>query len=295
VIVAMTGGSGFTGRYVAERLVAAGRQLRCLARPGSDTAGLTGRVDLVPGNLDDRESLRRLLTGADALVSVASLGFGHAPNLVDACEAAGVRKAVFFSTTSIFTKLESASKGTRLAAERRIEESRIAWTILRPTMIYGTERDRNLSRLIRFLSKAPVVPLPGGGRALLQPVFVEDLAAAVEKVLATTTAERRAYNLPGAEPAPLREVVAFILSKLLRRPAVIDVPIGPMAFLAGLWRRTSLPPRVSREQVLRLAEDKAFEFAPARADFGYSPRGWKEGLSAEIGRLREIGWIPRPP
>lgn len=291
----MTGGTGFTGRYVAERLREAGHKLRCLVRPGSDASGLADQVVLVPGDLDDRDSLRRLLEGADALVGVASLGFGHAPNLVEACEAAAVRRAVFFSTTSIFTKLESASKATRLSAERRIEESRIAWTILRPTMIYGTERDRNLSRLIRFLSKAPVVPLPGGGRALLQPVFVEDLAIAVEKALTATRAEQRAYNLPGATPAPLREIVAFILSKLSRRAAVVGVPIKPMAFLAGLWRRTSLPPRVSREQVLRLAEDKAFEFAPARADFGYAPRNWKEGLSAEIVRLREIGWIPEAP
>ncbi|MGH9364503.1 MAG: NAD-dependent epimerase/dehydratase family protein, partial [Thermoanaerobaculia bacterium] len=215
----------------------------------------------------------------------------HAPNLVEACEAAGVRRAIFFSTTSIFSRLEPASKATRLEAERRICESTLAWTILRPTMIYGTERDRNLSRLIRFLGRAPVVPLPGGGRALLQPVYVEDLAIGVEKVLTAAAAERRAYNMPGAEPAPLRDLVAFVQSKLSRRAPVISVPIGPIALLAGLWRHTKLPPRFSREQVLRLAEDKAFEFSEARADFGYAPRSWKEGVSAEITRLKEVGWI----
>ncbi|MGH9365782.1 MAG: SDR family oxidoreductase, partial [Thermoanaerobaculia bacterium] len=118
MIVAVTGAMGFTGQFVVERLSAAGHRLRCLVRLGRDTAGRTDRAVSVPGDLDDRESLRRLLTGADALVSVASLGFGHAPNLVEACVAAEVRRAVFFSTTSIFTRLEPASKATRLEAER---------------------------------------------------------------------------------------------------------------------------------------------------------------------------------
>jgi nucleoside-diphosphate-sugar epimerase len=291
LIVAVSGGSGFAGRFVVERLMAAGHNLRCLVRPTTDRSLVPLGASTVEGDLDERPSLRRLLKGADAFVSVASLGFGHAPKLIEACEAESVRRAVFFSTTSIYTRLESTSKATRIAAEGRIEGSRLAWTILRPTMIYGTERDRNISRLIRFLRRAPVVPLPGGGQALVQPVHVEDLAVAVGGVLSSAAAEKRAYNLSGAQPVSLRDLVAFILSKLSRRPAMIAVPIGPMAFLAGLWRRTDLPPRISKEQVLRLAEDKAVPFEEARADFGFEPRSWSEGVSAEIARLKEIGWI----
>ncbi len=291
MIVAVTGGSGFTGQFVVRRLLAAGHAVRCLVRPATARSLLAADAAPIDGDLGDRASLRPLLRGVDALVGVASLGFGHAPNLVEACEAESVRRAIFFSSTSIFTKLETASREARVAAERRIEESRLSWTILRPTMIYGTERDRNMSRMIRFLNWTPLVPLPGGGRALIQPVYVEDLAIAVERALGAAGTEGRAYDLPGAEPAPLRDVVRFALSLLGRHAAVCPLPIRPMAAAAALWPLAGLSPRISREQVLRLAEDKAFSCEAAQRDFGYAPRSWRVGLAAEIGRLREIGWI----
>jgi hypothetical protein len=64
-----------------------------------------------------------------------------------------------------------------------------------------------------------------------------------------------------------------------------------MAALAGAWYRLGLPPRVSAEQVLRLAEDKAFSYEDAQQDWGYAPRGIFEGLTDEVRRLRVAGWI----
>ena len=64
-----------------------------------------------------------------------------------------------------------------------------------------------------------------------------------------------------------------------------------MAAVAAVLRALGVPPGITREQVLRLAEDKAFSHEAARGDFGYDPRGWREGLTQEVRRLREIGWI----
>lgn len=292
MIVAVTGATGFTGGFVVRALSEAGHRLRCLIRPGADGSRLPSGAVRVTGMLEDGSSLRHLLEGSEALVKVSSLGFGHAATVVDACRAASVSRAVFFSTTSIFTKLATRSGSLRRQAEQRVEESSLDWTILRPTMIYGTERDRNLSRLIRFLSRAPAVPLPGGGRSLLQPVYVQDLATAVVSVLRAPQTNRRAYNLPGASATSLRDLVGFLLGRLGRRAPMVRVPVGAAAIAARLWSRIGLPPRVSEEQVLRLAEDKAFDFSEARRDFLYDPKSWKEGLDLELKRLREIGWIP---
>jgi nucleoside-diphosphate-sugar epimerase len=179
----------------------------------------------------------------------------------------------------------------RAAAEERIRRSFIAWTILRPTMIYGGVGDRNLERLIRFVARSPVVPLPGAGRALVQPVHVEDLGQAAVAALLCPVAAHREYNLPGADAAPLREIIRHVGELLGRRPLLLPLPIRPMAGAAGLWRRLGLPPRITSEQVLRLAEDKAFSYEDARNDWGYSPRGWREGLAAEVLALRKAGWI----
>jgi hypothetical protein len=79
---------------------------------------------------------------------------------------------------------------------------------------------------------------------------------------------------------------------LARRPWIVPVPLAPAALAAGLWSMTGLPPRIRREQILRLGEDKAFSFEAARRDFGYAPRGWREGLAAEVDLLRHQGLIP---
>jgi uncharacterized protein YbjT (DUF2867 family) len=239
----------------------------------------------------DAAAVSSVLRGQDAFVHVASLGFGHAHGLVTALEAARVPRTVFFSSTALFTRLPAASKTARLAAEDRVRSLQGAWTILRPTMIYGDAGDRNLSRLIRFVARCPVVPLPGGGRALVQPVHVEDLARAAVDALGCEAAARREYNLPGAEAAPLRDLVRHVGRLLERRVLLLPLPLGPMAAFAGLWHRLGLPPRVSSEQVLRLAEDKAFAFDDARRDWGYAPRGFREGLTEEVRLLRETGFV----
>jgi nucleoside-diphosphate-sugar epimerase len=168
----------------------------------------------------------------------------------------------------------------------------VDWTILRPTMIYGDSGDRNLSRLIRFVARSPIVPLPGGGGSLVQPVHVDDLGKAAVDALECKMAAMREYNLPGAQAASLRELVLHIAVLVGRRPFLLPLPLRPTAALAALWHRVGLPPHVSAEQVLRLAEDKAFSYDDARRDWGYSPRGIFEGLADEVRRLREEGCIP---
>jgi nucleoside-diphosphate-sugar epimerase len=190
---------------------------------------------------------------------------------VGAVETAGVGRAVFFSSTSLFTRLPAASKPIRRAAEDRVRGMEGDWTILRPTMIYGYAGDRNMSRLIRFVARSPVVPLPGGGEALVQPVHVDDLARAAVDALECQRTAKREYNL------------------LHRRPLLLNMPLRPMARAAGLWHRLGFPPRLSAEQVLRLAEDKAFSLEDARRDWGYAPRGWRQGLASEVWSLRKAG------
>jgi len=286
----LTGGTGFTGRRVLAELQRRGHEVTALVRaPASGRTPPGTRV--IEGNLADAGALARLLQDQDAVLHVASLGFGHAVPVVDAIEAAGVGRAVFFSSTALFTRLPAASKAVRIAAEERVRSMRADWTLLRPTMIYGDAGDRNLSRLIRFVAVSPVVPLPGAGRALVQPVHVDDLGRAAVDALACEAASRREYNLPGAEAAPLRELVLHVARLLDRRVWLLPLPLRPTAALAGLWHRLGLPPRLSSEQVLRLAEDKAFAFDDARRDWGYSPRGFREGLAQEVLALRQAALV----
>lgn len=289
--LAVTGATGFTGRRVVAELLRRGHEVRALVRPPSSRPGLPGGLQVVEGDMGSRRDLDALLEGAAGFVHVASLGFGQAEGIVAAVDAHRIGRSLFFSSTSLYTKLPSPSKGERLRAEERVQASAGEWTLLRPTMIYGDWGDRNLSRLIRFLASAPVVPLPGGGRALVQPVHVEDLGRAAVDALESASTCRRAYQVPGSLASPLRELVEFVQDLLGRRAPLLPLPIGPMAAVASLWHALGLPPRVTAEQVRRLAEDKAFGYEEARRDWGYAPRGWREGLRSELELLREAGRV----
>ncbi|MCA1823993.1 MAG: NAD(P)H-binding protein [Mycobacteriales bacterium] len=283
----VTGGSGFTGQRVLAR--AAARRHAVVALVRSDAAAATVErlgARAVRGDLDRPESLAAAFTcGAEGLLNLTSLGFGHAQRIVDATVQAGIPRAVFVSTTAVTTGLAAGSQRVRLDAEQMIRESSLDWTIVRPTMIYGAPGDRNLSRLLALIRKAPIVPLPGGGRRLQQPVHVEDLADALVAAIESASAVGRTYNIAGPQPVSFRELVVETAAAVGRRPVVVAVPLGPAVAAARLYERLSRHPRIKAEQLERLAEDKAFSIEEARRDLGFAPRSFRAGIRGEAQAL----------
>ena len=158
--VFVTGATGFTGSRVVPLLLQSGYQVRCLSRPTSNRSLLPQpEIEWVQGDLSDTSALTTSMLGSYALINVASLGLGHAESIIRAARNAGIQRAIFISTTAIFTQLNAKSKKLRLDAERAIENSGLNYTILRPTMIYGSPRDRNMWRLIQWMRYLPIIPV----------------------------------------------------------------------------------------------------------------------------------------
>ncbi|MBV9598207.1 MAG: NAD-dependent epimerase/dehydratase family protein [Chloroflexi bacterium] len=252
----------------------AGRPLSVLVRPTSDVSVLPDGIDLRQGALEDE---RLPLESVETIVYCASMGFGHIPPLLRQLQTAGVKRGLFVSTTAIFTSLPAASRTPRIEAEAAVQDSTLDWTILRPTMIYGTARDRNISRLLRFLARWPLFPVCGN--ALWQPIYVDDLADAVVAALDNPTTVGRTYNLAGAYPLRFAELVRTAARTLAQRVILVRVPVSA-AVLAARVSRVATP-----EQVRRLAEDKAFDYAEATRDFGFRPRSFAEGVRLEARAL----------
>lgn len=287
--VHVTGGSGFLGGHVIPVLLSGGHDVSALARSATAAARVADLgADVVDGDLDDPASVDAAFraAAADALVNLASLGFGHAPSIVAAAEDAGIHRGVFVSTTGIYTGLNSRSKATRLAAEETVRNSALTWTILRPSMIYGAPGDRNMARLLRLLRRVPVVALPDGGRRMQQPVHVDDLAAVVAAVLERPASVNLAYDIAGPEPLTLRQVVELAGTAVGRKPRVVAVPLKPAIAVVHAYETVSRRPRLKAEQVQRLAEDKVFDISSARLDLGYNPRSFREGIEQEAAMLR---------
>ena len=284
----VTGGSGFLGRRFVAAAVATGHDVVGLARSESAASSLRDAgADAVRGDLDDAASTRDAFAqaGADALVNIASLGFGHAGTIVGAAEAAGLRRAVLVSTTAVTTALPAPSKKVRLAAEETVRTSGLAWTIVRPTMIYGAPDDRNIARLLQVLRRTPVLPVPGGGRRLQQPVHVEDLAQALVGAVANDASIGATYDVAGPEPITFRELLETAASAAGRSVRLVPVPLAPTIGVVRLYERAASRPRIKAEQLERLAEDKAFDNGPAARDLGHAPRSFADGVRAEAALL----------
>jgi uncharacterized protein YbjT (DUF2867 family) len=284
VKVHLTGGSGFTGAFVIRELIDRGHEVFALARSERAAAKVSAAgATPVEGDLDDPASLPGAFAtgGVEHLVNVASLGFGHADGIVCAAEAAGMDRAVFVSTTALFTKLNAPSKQVRSAAEDRIRRSSLRWTIIRPTMIYGTPGDRNIARLLQVLAKVPALPVPGGGHRLQQPVHVEDVASAIVAAVERDAAVGQAIDVPGPEPLSFRELLLTAGDAVGRRPKILPVPFYPTIAGLRMYERVSSSPRLKAEQLERLSEDKAFDPGPAREILGYEPRPFSDGVRAE--------------
>ena len=286
--VAVTGALGFVAAHLLPRLSSAGVHTLAVVRPGRDVAALAryAGLDVRRANLSEPDSLGGAFEGADAVVHLAGLAL--VPTFLPVLLGAAVRAGTFVSSADVHTQLVSAGADAKRAGETALRDSTLSYAILRPSMIYGTPRDRNMVRLIRWLDRIPVVPAPLGGVTPQQPVHVDDLVDAILASLARPLASRREYDVGGPQSLPLREIVHTTARALGRRAWIVPIPIAPAHALALGARRLRLPFPVKPEQVLRLTESKAVDITPARQDLGFAPRSFQAGIEAEVALYRQV-------
>jgi uncharacterized protein YbjT (DUF2867 family) len=283
----ITGATGFLGREVVRQALERGLEFAVFSRPTSDLRGLpAGDYEVRRGDLGDEASLMDALKGIDTLLNLASLGHGHVDAIAAAATKGDVRRAVFISTTAIFTTLDAPSKAERTRAEDVIRSSGLGYTILRPTMIFGTSRDRNMARLVRLVKRWPVIPVLGSGLYLQQPVYVGDVATASLDVLQHDGTLRKAYDVSGARPLTYEDVIQTVARLLGVRRRLLRIPAGPTIAALEAAARLGLRLPIKAEQVERLNEDKAFDHSQATRDFGYRPLTFEAGMRLQ---LREMG------
>ena len=288
--VLITGATGLLGDELLGLIAAAGHEVRCLVRAESpNIARLKSRdTEIFHGNAEDEDSLARALDGIDAFLHVA--GLEYTPQVLSAMQRAGVERLVMVGSTSAHSDYEHRS-GWRRAMELRVRESGLDWTIVRPTMIYGSELDKNMHKLLRFLDHSPVYPMFGPGTNLWQPVYYKDLAQGIIVALEKPEAVHQSYDLPGAEPLEYLGLVRTAAGALGRKPRIIRLPLEPVQRAIHLAERARVPLPIESEQVMRLNEDKAYPYEKARRDLDYTPMAFPEGIMLEVARLREIGLL----
>lgn len=307
--IVVTGGTGFVGRELVRFLGREGHRVRRVRRPSrvpqghrerSVPSGLVGSVtDCIVDPLDT-DSLAAAMAGAGAvihLVGIISEGGSqtferaHVQTTRSVLQAAHVAEVPrFLHMSALGTRAGAPSRyhATKWEAETLVRTSDLAWTIFRPSMIYGPEDGftRLFARLSRF---SPALPLIGGGRNLLQPIAVEQVAQAFGRALTAPLAVGATFDLGGDERRSFRELLREILAALGRRRLLVPVPWALAWWQARVleWVWPNLfrqPAPLNRAQILMLQEDNVGDAGPANALFGLRHRPFREGVRAYLGK-----------
>ncbi|MDJ0696545.1 NAD(P)H-binding protein [Mastigocoleus sp. MO_188.B34] len=286
--IVFSGATSDTGNRVLKKLVHQfGKEsIICLVRQTSNITFLQHLgVTTVRGDVTKPETLTQVLNP-----SVTYLDMTHPKyynKSLEAVVSAGVERAYFVTTTGIFSKYNHCSQIYK-DNEAKIRASGIVYTILRPSMIYGSMRDKNMHRLIKFLNRYLVFPLFDAGKSMMQPVYAEDLADGIfSAIVNESKTEYQEYNLAGPTAISYDEIVNTILTKLNRQVFKINVNTKLAAIITKFAQNLPGFP-ITEEQVLRLQEDKVFDISKSCNELGFNPRSFNEGISLEIEEMRLV-------
>lgn len=270
------GASGNVGRFIVTQLAERGERVIAISRKQRTAApGIEWQI----GDITKPAEIR--LADADTLYCTllitelaSALPQLHAPTL---------RRLIAFSSSSVLTKADSAVASERDLIARMIEAEvaiaewckshGIAWTILRPTLIYLEGHDANITRLARIIKRFGIMPVVGRADGRRQPVHAVDLATGAISAGSSPRAENKYYVLAGGETISYREMMGRIFDGVGRRRWIVGLP-------SWLWRNAfalagRFLPGFNAEMGTRMLKDMTFDDHDARADFGWSPRDFR--------------------
>ncbi len=286
----VTGAFGYTGKYIAQRLLDAGHAVRTLTNSPQRTNPFGSRVAVHPYNFDDPPKLVAALEGADVLYNTYWVRFTHTLfkqadavdntlTLFEAAKKAGVKRIVHVSITnpSDDSPLEYFSGKARL--ERALIESGLSYAILRPAVLFGHE-DILINNIAWMLRKLPIFGVFGNGRYRLQPMYVEDFAdLAVHQAAQSPNV---IIDAIGPETFTFRVLVKTIAQAIGVRRLIVPVPPALGFALGWLLGRIKGDVIITREEIRGLMDDLLYVDSPPAGSTKLSH--WAQQHADDLGK-----------
>jgi NADH dehydrogenase len=297
--VSVFGGTGFLGRRLVRRLATEGVTVRVAVRHperarGLGAAGLD-RVTVLCADVRDQASVAAAVAGAEAVVNAVSAYVEKdgvtfeavheqgAKTLAQESAAAGVARFVLVSGIGADPESGSSYIRARGRGERAVQQAFPGVTVVRPGAMFGPG-DALFGTLAGLARLLPVLPLIGGGRTRLQPVYVEDVAEAIARVLADPGTAGRTYELAGPGVYTLRELARITLRLIGRRRLLLPVPFAIARFQARLFELLPRPPLTASQVDLLKADSVASPALPGFRELNIQPKAVEEVVPTYIGR-----------
>ncbi|HEX2116897.1 MAG TPA: NAD-dependent epimerase/dehydratase family protein [Alphaproteobacteria bacterium] len=284
--VALLGATSKTGRYVVPVLCDHGHTVVAIGRDTAKLGALDRRARAVHTDITDAASLRAALEGVEC---VASLAHARYTAEILAALPATCRRVVLTGSVRKFTQLPDPAADAVRAGEARLLASGRAGVMLHPSMIYGAPEERNVNRILTLLARFPAwlpvpVPLPDGGRNTVQPVFVDDMVAAVVAAIEKPEAEGPPVVVAGPRAITYREMVERCAAVVGRRVVILPLPLSFLKAALRLVSRLGIRLPFTPQELVRATENKSFDVSALEQRLGIRPRPFEAGLTTVMGR-----------
>ncbi|MFQ3621980.1 MAG: NADH-ubiquinone oxidoreductase [Acetobacteraceae bacterium] len=276
--VAVLAAGGKSGAVAAEALLAAGFAVRAIVRDRGRAAGAPAGAELVVAA--DAAAQAEACRGVSSLVSCAP---AEGTVALLAALRPPLPHCVLLGSTRRYTRFPDRRAQSVIALEHAFGALGSPGVLLYPTMIYGARGENNVQR-IAALARFGLVPLPGGGRSLIQPVHTRDLAAAIVAAVTRRAASAEPLVIAGPEPVTYAAFVRAVARAAGRRVRVLRVPLRVALALGAVLSLVPGLPRVSGAEIRRLVENKDFDISAARDLLGFAPMSLEAGLALTFGR-----------
>ena len=285
--IVVFGGSGFIGRYLVRRLATDGWRVIVAVRDPLDAGflqplGDVGQVVAVRADITDPAQVAEVVGRADAVVNLVGILYERgrrsfrrvhvegAANIARAAAQAGIEKVVQISAIGASLQSRSAYARSKAAAEAAMREAFPATTVLRPSIVFGAE-DGFFNLFGRMATLSPVIPLFGGGVTRFQPVYVDDVAAAVVACLDDPATSGRTYELGGPSIYSFRQLMTIVRRETRRRVMLLPLPFL-VAHIQALFLQLLPVPLLTPDQVrLMQIDNVAAPGTPGLAELGINP------------------------
>lgn len=314
------GGSGFIGRNVVRELAKRDWRVRVAVRRPHlaqflRPMGAVGQIQLKQTNVRYRPSVAEAIEGADAVINLVGILHQTGAQRFDTVQAAGaatiaqlageagVEHFVHVSAIGADEESDSAYARTKGEAERAVRAAVPTATILRPSIVFGTE-DGFFNKFAAMATTTPLTPLPliGGGKTKFQPIYVDDVADAVCESLVRPEAMGRIYELGGPRVYTFRELMELMLHEIGQKRFLAPVPF-PIASMIGLAGEIAgaapfVEPPLTRDQVKLLKHDNIVDESGAvgtLGDFDINPHTVESILPSYMVRYRRYGQFAEKP